>query len=302
MNSTPYSIKDFAPIPIDSIKIGSRFRKDLGDIASPAEDIGKIGLLHPIVINQKRELISGLRRIEAFKLLGKSEIPAHFVNLDDIVKGEISENTQRKDYSWEEIIQIKKAIEPEIKKESEKRMLSGKPSANFAEGSGSNNNKTTYKNYSENQTRAKVAKNVSLHGKKISHTTLAKAEKVYDGAQQEPATFSQIWTDLNSEKISPNGAYKKIQTHQNKIVESQSLAANKQNEFKGDKKKKGLVSIISVSFEALWKDMDAVLQRTKGTDNIFWKLSVNLATREAKIEFCGITQEKDVTMTSIGKG
>jgi len=41
--------------------------------------------------------------------------------------GEISENTQRKDFSWEEIIQIKKAVEPGIKKESEKRMLSGKP-------------------------------------------------------------------------------------------------------------------------------------------------------------------------------
>src|SRR5215469_9281874 len=111
---------------------------------------------------------------------------------------------------------------------------------NFAEGSGSNNNKTTYKNYSENQTRAKVAKNVSLHGKKISHTTLAKAEKVYDVAQQEPATFGQIWTDLNSEKISPNGAYKKIQTHQNKIVESQSLAASKQ---KSERKRKFLFQL-----------------------------------------------------------
>jgi hypothetical protein len=115
--------------------------------------------------------------------------------------------------------------------------------SNFAEGSRSNNTKTTYKNYSENQTRAKVAKYVSLHGKKISHATLAKAEKVYDAAQQEPATFSQIWTDLNSEKISPNGAYKKIQTHRNKIVEPQSSAASKQNEFKRDKKKKVLVSI-----------------------------------------------------------
>ena len=47
------------------------------------------------------------------------------------IKSEISENTQRKDFSLEEIIQIKKAVEPEIKKESEKRMLSGKPSAKF---------------------------------------------------------------------------------------------------------------------------------------------------------------------------
>jgi hypothetical protein len=211
-------------VPIDNIKIGNRFRKDLGDIASLAEDIKKIGLLRPIVINHKSELICGLRRIEAFKTLGKSVIPAHIINLDDIVKGEISENIQRKDFSWDEIIQIKKAIEPEIKKESEMRMLSGKPSANFAEGSRSSKTKTTSKNYSDNQTRAKVAKYVSLHGKKTSHATLAKAELVYDAAQQEPATFGQIWTDLNSEKISPNRAYKKmqrIQTRQNEIVEPQ---------------------------------------------------------------------------------
>src|SRR5215831_18483355 len=100
MNSTPYSIKDFAPIPVDSVKIGSRFRKDLGDIASLAENIKEIGLLHPIVIKKNRELICGLRRIEDFKALGKSEIPAYFVNLYDIVKGEMSENTQRKDFSW----------------------------------------------------------------------------------------------------------------------------------------------------------------------------------------------------------
>jgi hypothetical protein len=36
--------------------------------------------------------------------------------------------------------------------------------------------------------------------------------------------------------------------------------------------------------------------------NIFWKLSIDLATRVAKIELCGITQEKDVTMISTGKG
>src|SRR5215471_18350560 len=144
MKSTPSSIKDFPPIPIDNIKIGSRFRKDLGDIASLAENIKEIGLLHPIVINQNRELICGLRRIEAFKSLGKSEVPAHIVNLADIVKGEISENTQRKDFSLEEIIQIKKAVEPEIKTESKKRKLSGKPSANFAEGSTeSNDNNVT---------------------------------------------------------------------------------------------------------------------------------------------------------------
>jgi hypothetical protein len=125
----------------------------------------------------------------------------------------------------EEIIQIKKAIEPEIKTESKKRKLSGKPSANFAEGSNeSNNNNATSKNYSENQTRAQVAKYVSLYGKKISHATLAKTEKVYDAAQQDPTTFGQIWADLNSGKISPNKAYREMQRTQtgpDEIVETQ---------------------------------------------------------------------------------
>jgi hypothetical protein len=46
-------------MPVDSIKIGSRIRKDLGDITSLAENIMEIGLLY-------RELICGSRRIEAF--------------------------------------------------------------------------------------------------------------------------------------------------------------------------------------------------------------------------------------------
>jgi 16S rRNA G966 N2-methylase RsmD len=156
--------------------------------------------------------VCGLRRIEAFKALGKNEIPARIVNLEDIVKGEISENTLRKDFSWEEIIEIKKAVEPEIRKESETRMLSGKPSAYFAEGTSNNN--AIFKNYSENQTRVKVAKYVSLHGKEISHSTVASAEKVYDAVQKEPDTFGQIWRDLNSEKISPHKALKKVQNIQ----------------------------------------------------------------------------------------
>jgi hypothetical protein len=39
--------------------------------SSLAENIMEIGLLHPIVVNQIRELISGLRRIEAFTAMAK---------------------------------------------------------------------------------------------------------------------------------------------------------------------------------------------------------------------------------------
>jgi hypothetical protein len=71
----------------------------------------------------------------------------------------------------------------------------------------SNKNNAASRNFSENQTRAQVAKYVSSYGKKISHATLAKEEKVYDAAQQDPTTFGQLWTDLNSGKISSDKAY-----------------------------------------------------------------------------------------------
>jgi len=78
--------------------------------------------------------------------------------------------------------------------------------------------------------------------------------------------------------------------------------AMKQNEDLMDTKKKVLVSHITMPFEHLRRDLYAVSQRTNEMGNVCSKLSIELATRVAKIEFCGITQEKDVTMISTGKG
>jgi hypothetical protein len=55
-------------VPIDSVKIGSRFRKDLGDIASLAKDIREIGLLHPIVINQDRATYFWLEKDQSLQV------------------------------------------------------------------------------------------------------------------------------------------------------------------------------------------------------------------------------------------
>ena len=59
---------------IQSIKVWYRFRKDLGDLQTLAKSIQEIGLLQPIVVNQDNELIAGKRRLEACKLLGRTEV------------------------------------------------------------------------------------------------------------------------------------------------------------------------------------------------------------------------------------
>jgi hypothetical protein len=82
--------------PLDQIRVGKRHRKELGDVAGLAASIEDIGLLHPIVVTPDGQLIAGARRLAAFTLLGKAEIPATAVDLDAVVRGEFAENMQRK--------------------------------------------------------------------------------------------------------------------------------------------------------------------------------------------------------------
>jgi ParB-like chromosome segregation protein Spo0J len=99
-------------IRISDIKIGSRFRKDLGDIEGLAKTIQDAGcLLQPIGINEDNLLIFGARRLEACKSLGWTEIPFTLVPIQDIIKGEFYENVIRKDFTVSERVAILEEIE-----------------------------------------------------------------------------------------------------------------------------------------------------------------------------------------------
>ena len=86
-------------MPINSIIITNRIRKDIGDIDSLAESISTVGLMQPIVINENNELIDEQRRINAFVKLGIKEIPFFQVNLKEIVLGEFHANSNHKDFT-----------------------------------------------------------------------------------------------------------------------------------------------------------------------------------------------------------
>lgn len=117
-------------IPISDIKVGPRFRKDLGDLDTLAKSIQEIGLLHPVVINQNNELIAGARRLEACKSLGWNEVPVTFVPIQDIIKGELDENTVRMDFKFSERVAILQEIERQRSKLE--RDNKGKRSAEIA--------------------------------------------------------------------------------------------------------------------------------------------------------------------------
>ena len=96
LNMNTQSSKTEQTIPIESIIIKDRTRKDFGNINSLAESISSVGLLQPIVINENNELIDGERRIKAYVRLERKQIPYYRVNLEAIILGELHANSNRK--------------------------------------------------------------------------------------------------------------------------------------------------------------------------------------------------------------
>lgn len=91
---------------INSIVIRKRVRRNLGDLNSLAESLRRHGLMNPVVINSRNELIAGHRRLEAAKKLGWSSIDVRVVNTDDaadLIEMELDENTQRKNLTTDEL-------------------------------------------------------------------------------------------------------------------------------------------------------------------------------------------------------
>ena len=100
-------------IPIDSIKIKKRIRKDPGDIESLAASLKKFGQINPIAITQKNILVAGERRIKAATLLGWKTINAVIVDVSDPLarlEYEAEENFQRQDFSSKETAEAIKQI------------------------------------------------------------------------------------------------------------------------------------------------------------------------------------------------
>jgi N6-adenosine-specific RNA methylase IME4 len=119
-------IQDHAAIvPISAITIGVRHRRDMGDLDALAKSIRLVGLLHPLVLDKHGTLIAGERRLRACAdLLGWSEIAVTIVDLAEIVRGELAENADRKDFLPSEIEAIRRALALSIAAETPR----GRPS------------------------------------------------------------------------------------------------------------------------------------------------------------------------------
>jgi len=94
-------------IDINDIVINKRVRKNAGDLTQLAESMEKFGQMHPVIVNNKMELISGYRRIQSAKQLNWTTVFAIIVDVNtesDKLTMELEENLRRKDFTEEEKI------------------------------------------------------------------------------------------------------------------------------------------------------------------------------------------------------
>jgi N6-adenosine-specific RNA methylase IME4 len=191
-------------IQISEIKINERFRKTVGSLSSLVESIKEVGLLHPVVVSEKKELIAGWRRIKAFELLGRTEIPCSRVNLADLRKGEVHENRIRKDFTTSEDVAIQRFMEPEVEEAAKER-----------QGTRTDLGKQLCAESA--RSRGIVA---SYVGK--SHDTLRKEEAIVLAAEQNPEKFGSLLQKVDNKKTSVAHAYSIIKTAE-KHAEPQPL-------------------------------------------------------------------------------
>jgi ParB family transcriptional regulator, chromosome partitioning protein len=101
-------------VNISDIKVKKRVRRDLGDLEPLKDSLRRYGLVNPITINNKNQLIAGERRLEAAKAIGWTSINAIVVDgLDPVteLEMELEENNQRKEFTDAELLDGYKRLE-----------------------------------------------------------------------------------------------------------------------------------------------------------------------------------------------
>ena len=100
---------------ISDIKIGERYRKEMGDLKALAASISETGLLQPVGVTEDNKLVFGERRLRACRdILSLKEIEVRIVDLPSIVVAENAENEVRKDFTPSERVAIARAIAEEM--------------------------------------------------------------------------------------------------------------------------------------------------------------------------------------------
>lgn len=169
---------------IETIRIGERVRKDMGDLAALAASIQQHGLIHPPAIASDGTLIAGHRRILACQQLGMTEIDVRVIDVADLLTAERDENQVRKDFTPSEAVAVARAIEAQLKEASKARRSAG-AKARWARQRGEKVNLDESSNFTSAAISAAEAVG-------MCRQRYEKAKEVIEAAEQEAEKFGDI--------------------------------------------------------------------------------------------------------------
>jgi len=101
-------------LPLDQITIKKRVRMQLGDLQSLMDSLDARGLMNPVTVNSRYELIAGHRRLESARRLGWDMIEVRIIDARDelgMLELELEENLHRLDFTTLELAQARARIE-----------------------------------------------------------------------------------------------------------------------------------------------------------------------------------------------
>ena len=110
---------------VDGITVGTRHRKDLGDLQPLVDSIQQYGLLQPLTITDEGVLICGARRLAAIKVLGWRQVNVWVrVGLSDKLSAMMAqrdENTCHKPFTKLELANLYEELKAEIAADATRR-------------------------------------------------------------------------------------------------------------------------------------------------------------------------------------
>jgi len=270
-------------ISIDKIKVSDRIRKDFGDIPELANDIEENGLINPPVVTPENELIAGERRVRALKYLGYEQIEVRVMSVKDALhqlKLEISENENRKDFSFSEKMQWADKLKDEYGKIAEKNSTSGK---HLPEVIG--------------RVRDKVSQDIDMG----SGEQFRKAEYIYQNADEE------MIRKLDEKKLSINKAYLELKQEKESLENqletererhTQDIQRAKKNEAEAKDKE---IDKIKKSLEKKEEQLENIQEREELlTEQLQEYKEQSQEYKNLQTQIDNLTKEKDSISRQIG--
>lgn len=202
-------------------------REELGDIDKLAASMKAIGLLHPVVINSKNQLICGTRRLAAAEKLGWKRIDVRRVSsLDQAVSAlvaERDENTCRENLTPLEQVELGRKLEELEWPDARKRQATSTGGRNPKLKPASGN----LPEAANGETREKVGEAVGMSG-----VTYQRAKAVVEAAEENPEKFGHLKEELKKPR-SVNRAYDELKSKKRKPRHDAGKALIGQHEWEG---------------------------------------------------------------------